>query len=72
MDEEDDLSDCSRKKRKLLNAVEIVKKFTEDVPGGDSYWINDEGGKHTADMGYAWGYLNSLSKYLRKVLKEEK
>lgn len=51
---------------KLLEAVKIVKDFVDNVPGGESYWIDKEGERHRADMGYVYEFLCDLEQYLSK------
>ena len=49
---------------KLRDAVKTVSYFVENVPGGCSYWIDEKGTCHTADMGYVCEFLDDLEEYL--------
>lgn len=50
-------------KKKVLNAVIVLEDFLDSVPGGESYWIDDEGKEHTADLGYVNEFLIDLKEY---------
>lgn len=52
------------KRDELKEAVKILSDFVEHVPGGESYWIDEEGKSHTADMGYVCEFLTDLEGYL--------
>lgn len=53
-----------RNKEELKKAVKVLSEFVEEVPGGESYWIDDEGEIHNADMGYVCEFLSDLEEYL--------
>ena len=56
----------------LLDAVEVVLHFAVNVPGGCSYWIDEESNSHTADMGYVCEFLDDLKEHLEKKLYADK
>ncbi len=49
---------------KLLESAQSVLEYVEKLESGDSYWVDDDGKTHTADMGYAMGFLEDLVAYL--------
>lgn len=58
-------------KKNVLNAVMILENFLNSVPGGESYWIDDEGKEHTADLGYVNEFLIDLKEYTTDALEEQ-
>lgn len=51
-------------KKILLDAAKVVSDFAVDVEGGCSFWIDEEGISHVADMGYVCEFLDDLIEYL--------
>lgn len=51
-------------KQNLLNAANLITEFLDSRPGGESYWIDEEGRNHDADIGYVSEFLDDLKMYL--------
>lgn len=47
--------------------IAFVIWFAETCAGGESYWIDPDGGHHSADMGYALDFLDGLKEYIDSV-----
>lgn len=48
----------------LLKAVQIVGDFLDRTPASCGYWIDEQGHRHPADIGYVDEFLIDLEKYL--------
>ena len=42
----------------LINACKKVMQYIEQVPGGCSYWVDEEQRNHIADLGYVLSFLD--------------
>lgn len=51
-------------KTEIKNAVNTVIDYVETLKSGCSFWIDEEGKMHTADMGYVFEFLFDLKTYL--------
>lgn len=56
-----------KNKEELRKAIKVLKEFIEEVPIGESYWIDDEGEIHNVDMGYICDFFADLEDYLDGV-----
>lgn len=61
-----------RNKEELRKAIKVLKEFIEEVPIGESYWIDDEGEIHNVDMGYICDFFADLEDYLDGVWVSKK
>lgn len=50
--------------KNLLNAVNLITEFLDSRPSGESYWVDAEGRRHDADIGYVSEFLDDLKMYL--------
>lgn len=48
----------------LREATKNLLNFLDSRECGESYWIDDEGNRHTADIGYVSEFLEDLRTYL--------
>lgn len=52
-------------KHDLREAVNILTSFLVSRECGESYWVDDEGHRHSADIGYVSEFLQDLGLYLK-------
>lgn len=57
-----------QEQRELLEAAKKIEIFINWIPGGESYWIDPDGGQHCDDMGYAGQFIGNLIDYLEHAI----
>lgn len=50
-------------KRELQKAVDLIIEFLDSRASGESYWTDEEGRDHDADIGYVSEFLDDLKSY---------
>ena len=50
-----------------MDILKMVLDFACHCKGGESYWIDFEGNRHSADMGYVCEYLEDLLRYIDSI-----
>lgn len=58
--------------QELKKSVETILDFLDERECGESYWTDDEGRRHHADIGYVNEFLEDLRVYLSGEWKEPK
>lgn len=53
----------------LLRALDYIDDFIENIDGGDSFWVDPDGGRHDTDVGYGYEFWNQVYEYLVSKLK---
>lgn len=57
-------------KHDLTNSVTCLIEFLDSRECGESYWVDDEGCRHSADIGYVNEFLEDLQLYLNGEWKD--
>lgn len=53
----------------LSRALDYIDEFINNVPGGESFWIDPDGGIHSTDLGYGVEFWNQVYEYLKSKIK---